>query len=233
MPAVHERDDEEIDGVTSDARPRARQDDDAPASPSTERTGATTSAIEDVAEAGAEPGADAAAAREDRARRGRRRVTLPLVPLLAILLALLIAAGGWLWLTRPDRSSVTTADYEEVLQAARSNIVDYTSFDYLTLDDDLEQIRRVAIGELRDSSVARLEDGREAIADSQLVVNSEVVAAGATAADADRATVVLVVKSSTKSLASPQTQVSFARIEVGLEKQDGRWLLSRLVGTDT
>lgn len=231
MPAVHERDDEEIHGLTSDARLRSRPDDD-PASPSTEQDEAPPSVIADVAEADARPAADDPQEDEDGPRR-RHRVSLPLVPVLAVLLALLLAAVGWLWFTRAERSPVTTADYEQVLQAARSDIVDYTSFDYLTLDDDIEQIRRVAVGDLRDASVARLEKDRQAIADSQLVVNSEVTAAGATAADADRATVVMVVKSSTQSTASPQTQVSFARIEVGLEKRDGRWLLNRLVGTDT
>jgi hypothetical protein len=118
---VHQRDDEEIHGLTSDARPRAREDDD-------------------TVSASPEPTA------EDDAPRERGRISLPVVPLLAGLLVVLLAAGGWLWATRPDPSSVTTADHVDVLQAARSGVVDLTSFDHLTLDDDIAQIRRVATG---------------------------------------------------------------------------------------
>ena len=48
----------------------------------------------------------------------------------------------FLWFTRPDTSAVRTADYVGALQAARSGVVDLTSFDYLTLDDDIAQIKR-------------------------------------------------------------------------------------------
>ena len=69
--------------------------------------------------------------------------------MLAVLLVLLLAGVGFLWFTRPGTSSVPTDDYVDALQAARSGVVDMTSFDYLTLDDDIEQIKRVATGDLR------------------------------------------------------------------------------------
>ncbi len=152
---------------------------------------------------------------------------------LQVLLVLLLAALAFLWSTRPEPSAVRTDDYVDALQAARSGIVDLTSFDHLTLDDDIEQIRRVTTGDLREESVAELEDNRDQLVESQAIVNTEVVGAGVTrAADGD-ATVVLVIQSTQESAANPQAQIVRYRIEVTLEKSDGRWLLSGIKGTET
>lgn len=227
---VHQRDDEEIHGVTSDARPRARED-DAPASTSDETDAATTGtpgAVDGLAAPVGEPGA--AGAGEVDAPRERSRLSLPLVPLLAVLLVLLLAAGGWLWATRSDPSAVTTADYVDVLQAARSGVVDLTSFDHLTLDDDIAQIRRVATGDLLDESVAQLEGQRDQFTQVQAVVNTEVIGAAVTRADEKDGTVLLVIQSTQQSTADPRPQIVKYRIQVELQKVDDRWLLSGIAG---
>ena len=189
--------------------------------PGGEPTGA---ASPDAANAGDDGGEDAV--------RRRGRLSRPLVPALAALLVLLVAAVTFLWLTRPDESAVATGDYAEALQAARSGVVDLTSFDYLTLDDDIEQVRRVATGDLREESVAQLDDRRQQITDAQAVVNTEVVGAGVTRADDASATVLLVIQSTQASLASAQPQIVRYRIEVSLEKEGDRWLLLGIKGTE-
>jgi hypothetical protein len=233
--------------VTSDARAIPREEDDAvPAAESPDETTSTddTSSVP-------EPEAttdDEVAAEEKTSRRRPRRTTsddgddggtaartkpsLPLVPVLAVLLVLLLAGVGFLWFTLPGTSSVTTEDYADSLLAARSGVVDMTSFDYLTLDDDIEQIRRVATGDLRDEAVEQLDSRRQEITDSEATVNTEVVGAGVTRADATDATVVLVIQSTQKSNASEQAQVVRYRIRVELKKEDGRWLLSGIAGTE-
>jgi Mce-associated membrane protein len=154
------------------------------------------------------------------------------VPALAALMVLFLAAAAFLWFTRTEDSAVGTGDYAEALQAARSGVVDLTSFDYLTLDDDIEQVRRVATGDLREESVAQLDDRRQQITDSQAVVNTEVVGAGVTRADDSSATVLLVIQSTQASLASARPQIVRYRIEVSLEKEGDRWLLSGIKGTE-
>ncbi len=227
---VHQRDDEEIHGLTSDARPRARED-DAPASTSEQPAAAPTGtavAVDGPPTPGEDPTTDRPG--EDDAPRERGRITLPLVPLLAVLLVLLLAAGGWLWATRPDPSSVTTADYVDVLQAARSGVVDLTSFDHLTLDDDIAQIRRVATGDLLDESVAQLEGQREQFTQVQAVVNTEVIGAAVTRADEEDGTVLLVIQSTQQSTADARPQIVKYRIQVELQKVDDRWKLSGIAG---
>ncbi|WP_104524766.1 hypothetical protein [Blastococcus atacamensis] len=167
---------------------------------------------------------------EDGEERRGPRVALPVLPLLGALLVLLLAAIAFLWFTRPAESDISTADYAEALRAARSGVVDVTSFDHLTIDDDIEQIRRVATGDLREEAVAQLEDRREEITSSEAVVNTEVVGAGVTAADEDSATAALLIQSTQQSNASEQAQVVKYRIQVELEKVDGQWRLSGITG---
>jgi Mce-associated membrane protein len=216
MRPVQERDDEETDGVTSDARTRTWEDEDAAASPSAGRDEATTGPATD--------GPD------DAAPGARGRISLPLVPVLAVLLVLLLGAGGWLWATRPEPSAVTTADYVDVLQAARSGVVDLTSFDHLTIDDDIAQIRRVATGDLLDESVAELEGQRARFTEVQAVVSTEVVGAAVTRADDTTGTALLVIQSTQRSTADERPQVVKYRIQVELQKVDDRWLLSGIAG---
>lgn len=162
--------------------------------------------------------------------RPRRRLALPLVPLLAVLLVLLLAALAYLWSTRPEESAIETDSYVEALQAARSGIVDLTSFDHLTIDDDIAQIERITTGDLREESVAQLEQRRQELTDTQAVVNTEVIGAGVLRADEDDATVLLVIQATQRSAASPQAQVVRYRIQAELQRTDGRWLLSGISG---
>jgi Mce-associated membrane protein len=232
--------------VTSEARARARDEEEAVTSsdPVDEPTGADDGTpgagpADDARRAADEPTGKggrrarraAARADDDGGNERRGRLSLPLVPTLTVLLVLLLGAGAFLWFTRPSESAVNTGDYAEALQAARSGVVDLTSFDYLTLDDDIEQIRRVATGDLREESVEQLDSRRQEITELQAVVNTEVVGAGVTSVDSDDATAVLVIQSTQESAANPQAQIVRYRIEVSLEKNDeGRWLLSGIKG---
>jgi Mce-associated membrane protein len=154
----------------------------------------------------------------------------PVVPVLTVLLVLLLAGVGFLWFTRPATSSIRTSDYVGALEAARSGVVDLTSFDYLTLDDDLRQIKQVTTGDLQKESIDQLNQRRKDITDSQAVVNTKVVGAGVTRATPDSATVVLVIESTTKTKSSTQAQVVRYRIEVQLKNVNSRWLLSGITG---
>ena len=191
------------------------------------RRAARRAASEDTEDTAA---GDTATADDERPARGRRGATLPLVPVLAALLVLLLAGTGFLWFTRPGTSAVATADYGDALQAARAGIVDVASFDYLTLDDDISQIQAVTTGDLATDSVDQLNSRRQDITDSQAVVNTEVVGAAVGAADDASATVFMVIQSTQTTGASQQAQVQRYRIEVDLTKDGDRWLLSGISG---
>ena len=171
-----------------------------------------------------------AAAADDVDRGRRSRVTGPLVTALAVLLVLLLAAGGWLFLTRPTSSSVRTADYVAVLQAARSEIVDLTSFDYLTFDEDVAKVKRITTGDLRTEAVDQLDKTRQDVTTAQAVVSTEVIGAAVTSADDSHGTVVLFIQSTQKNNTVSQAQVLQYHVEAKLTKVNGRWLLSGIQG---
>jgi Mce-associated membrane protein len=108
--------------------------------------------------------------------------------------------------------------------------VDVTSFDNLTLDDDIEQIRRVTSGDLREEAVAELEENRQQIVEAESIVNTEVIGAGVLRADGDSATVLMVIQATQQSTASQQAQVAPYRVQVELTKENDRWVLSGISG---
>jgi Mce-associated membrane protein len=114
-------------------------------------------------------------------------------------------------------------------------VVALPSPDHLSLDEDIEEIRRVATGDLRDEAIARLEENRQQLVDSEAIVNTKVVGAGITRAGESKsgeleARVLLVIESTQQSNASPQAQVLRYRIEAELTKPDDRWILTGITG---
>ena len=204
------------DGAATDGDRTAAGPDDAPAAGRRRRS-------ERAADVGAPADEDIAAGRS-------RGLSLPLVPVLAVLLALLLAGCAFLWLTRPEESAVRTGDYVGALQAARAGIVDVTSFDYVTLDDDIEQIRNVTTGDLAEETVQQLDASRQQITDAQAVVSTTVVGAGVGSADGDSATVFAVLQSTQQTSSAEQAQVQRYRVEIDLTREGDRWLLSGITG---
>lgn len=203
--------------MTSDARTRSRPEDDVagPAVPDADGPG--------------DPPQD-----ESRAASGGggRTPLSRLAGALAVLLVLLLAGLGYLWVSRPTPSSISVADYPGALEGARSAVIDLTSFDYLTLDDNLRQIEAVTTGDLRKESTDKLNQNRKTIVDSQAVFNTKVLenGAGVTKVTSNAATVVMVIETTQKTKASTQAQVTRFRIEVQMVKVNGRWLMSGISG---
>jgi Mce-associated membrane protein len=227
--------------VTTDARTQPRADDDAPAAAPTDGTAPGAVVAEGRAarrRAAATDGADredpvgahedGPAREEPRRRSGRGR--RPAVVVLGVLLLLLLGAVGFLWATRPSASSVGTADYVGVLTQGRQDVVDLTSFDYQTIDQDVAQVRAVSVGELQKDSVDLLQKGRQQFTDQQVVVNTEVVSAAVTQAGNGTGRLVLVIQSTQRTKASTTPKVSRYRIQADLTEAGSRWLLSGITG---
>jgi Mce-associated membrane protein len=237
--------------VTSDARTRPRAEEEAPDDGDAAAPGGVGTAEEglrarrrreraarDEAATSDEGTADEGTAdegtadddREPAAPRGQGTLWRPLVVVLAVLLLLLLGGVGYLWATRPAASSVSTGSYVGVLTQGRQDVVDLTSFDYQTLDQDIAQVRAVSVGDLQKSSVDLLQKGRQQFTDQQVVVNTEVVSAAVTQAGDGTGRLVLVIQSTQRTKASTTPKVSRYRIQADLQKVGDRWLLSGITG---
>ena len=201
---------------------------------------ATTPGATDDAPAPVRPGAarrrrPVDGRRRAAARRGRHQSCRWSRSLAVLLVLLLLAAGAFLWFTRARRVlAVRTGDYAEALQAARSGVVDLTSFDYLTLDDDIEQIRRVATGDLREESVAELDEQRQR--DHRPPGRREHRGRRRRRHPRRRRGRRRCCWSSSRRSESTARRAGPDRAiphQVELEKVDGRWLLSGIAGTET
>lgn len=149
---------------------------------------------------------------------------------LAVLLLLLLGAVGYLLFSRPAPSSVSTADYVPVLTQGRQDVVDLTSFDYQTLDQDITQVKNVSVGDLQKNSVDLLQKGRQQFTDQQVVVNTEVVSAAVTQAGDGTGRLMMVIQSTQQTKASTTPKVSRYRIQADLEQVGNRWLLTGITG---
>jgi len=239
--------------VTSEARTRPRADESAPAEEAvgvaapdagpgaddtTQGESRRARRRRERAEASASDGA--AAEREDDGPDdgdgGRRRTRrsgafwVPVVAVLAVLLVLLLGAVGYLWFTRPAPSSVSTADYVPVLTQGRQDVVDLTSFDYQTIDQDIAQVSKISTGSLQKDSVDLLQKGRQQIVDQQAVVNTEVVSAAVTQAGDSTGRLMLVLQTTRRTKASATPAVSRYRIQADLKKVGDHWLLTAITG---
>ena len=138
----------------------------------------------------------------------RRRCPAPSGPAAgAAVLAVLLAAALCRAVGHPAGGVPSTDDYVGALQAARAGIVDVASFDYVTLDDDIEQIN-VTTGDLQQESVDQLDQQRQQLTDAQAVVDTTVVGAAVGEADDDSATVFAVIQSTQKTKASRRRRCS-------------------------
>jgi hypothetical protein len=203
--------------VTSDASTRSRAEEDAPPG--------------DVGTPAADAGPDTADDGGGRPRRpGSGALWVPVVAVLAVLLLLLLGGVGYLWFTRPAPSSVGTADHVGVLTQGRQDVVDLTSFDYQTIDQDIAQVRKISVGNLQKDSVDLLQKGRQQFTDQQVVVNTEVVSAAVTQAGDGTGRLMLVIQSTQRTKASSTPKVSRYRIQADLQQVGGRWLLTGITG---
>lgn len=158
-----------------------------------------------------------------------RRITPTAV--VAVVLALLLVAAGWLYLNRPPgQSPIELTAFEDSLSAARTGVVAVTSFDYQTIDEDIAEVEEVATGALRDEVLATLTERREQLILDEQVSLTEVVEASLTEASPDRATALIVLRVRQTSVIEPDATFVGYRVEVSLELVDGRWLLSALTG---
>lgn len=158
---------------------------------------------------------------------GRPHASALLVGVLGAVLLLLAAAAvvGSLKIREND----TRADARAAaLAAARQEALNLTSIDTRDIDADLKAVLDLATGGFRTDFAERAEDLKKVLAANNVIAEGNVIDAALVRADDASATALVVVDSTVRNKAAPQGRANTYRMQLDLEKHDGRWLTSTL-----
>jgi Mce-associated membrane protein len=174
--------------------------------------------------------ADSGPGSGDDSRRPRRGIAATIVVL--VVLGALVAAVTTLLVRAQSRGERNDAR-EAALQAAREEAVNLTTLSYKTAERDVDRILSGATGELRRQFAAQRPAETRVLSQTRSVSRGTVLAAGLVrmATDLETAQVVVATDATVTTETtpgSPESVLKHYRMVMGLERVDGRWLVSNV-----
>jgi Mce-associated membrane protein len=151
----------------------------------------------------------------------------PLPYVLAVLLALVLAGGGWAAVQARDAHQRAQRD-QAVLAAARQTAVNFLSLDYRTYDRDMQNVVSGATGALKQQFASQSKQLSALVAQNKSVSQGQVIEAGILRADNGSAKVLVVADSQVQNTQIPKGQTRNYRLQLDLTRSGGRWLTSDL-----
>lgn len=173
----------------------------------------------------------AAGATESVAGPGGRRADesrfRALIGLGLVVVVLVAAVSGLWWIDHRD--SQAEAARSAALQAAPAEAVALLSYDYRSVDQDLQRARATLTGGYRDQFTAEASKVTAPAARAQhITTHATVIGSAVVRADPEEVVVLLFVNQSTRSSRSPAVQLSAHRIQLTMALVGDRWLVSNL-----
>lgn len=146
---------------------------------------------------------------------------------LASLCVLLAAVGIFLGLQLRTYSAEQDAR-TDALRAARQSAVNLTSIDSAKLDEAVTRVLEGATGDFRKEFEENSGNLKDLLTKNEVNAQGEVIEAGLVRSDKSNASALVVVDSTVKNTASPEGRVNTYRMQIEVERVDGRWLTSSL-----
>lgn len=167
--------------------------------------------------------ADGGTAAGGRVPGGRLLVVLAALTLLLSVTAVVLAVQ----LRGYDQDGDARVD---ALQAGRQFALNLTAVDTEDYEGDVEKVKAGATGEFLADFEARTADDavRDVLVENKSRSSGKIVDAGIVRSDATNATVLVAIDVTVSNTAVPDGRVSPFRMQIELEKRDGRWLTSVL-----
>jgi Mce-associated membrane protein len=145
----------------------------------------------------------------------------------ALLLAM-TAAGGWFVGSHDDSHEREEA---AVIKAARYNVRDLMSYDYRSIDKDMDRALSRTTGSFHDTMSKAMEANRDDFVSLKAVAKVKVIAAAAQSMTDSRAMVLLFVDQTVTNSRTPGPTTDRTRIVMTLSKVAGGWRISKLTLT--
>ncbi|MBA3744414.1 hypothetical protein [Sporichthya sp.] len=162
-----------------------------------------------------------------RERRGRLGPVARPVPLLALALAASLLWSVWLGLqVRSDHRD--SSERREALAAAESFATTLSSYDHTRLEQDFAAVMANSTGSFKSEYTVASEALRTLITKLHGTASGKVLNAGLVSYGNGEAQVILFVDQTVTNDSTKQPRLDRTRMRLGLEKQDGRWLISSL-----
>ncbi len=156
---------------------------------------------------------------------GRRRSRLLLT--LAATCALLAVAAVVLGVLLRGYAQEEEAR-QDALRAARQSALNLTSIDNERFDEAVQRVLEGATGDFRREFEDNSANLKKLLAENQVSAQGNVLEAGLVRSDKSNATALVVVDSTVRNTATPQGRVNTYRMQIEVERVDGRWLTSTL-----
>ncbi|MBS43401.1 MAG: hypothetical protein CMH83_09615 [Nocardioides sp.] len=152
-----------------------------------------------------------------------RRVTVTADHLLATVVVVLLAVGGWAWVSDDDDLDA------EVTSAASQAARDFFTLDHRTADEDVARMQASTTGDFSDTYAERSRELVTEVTGKKLVMTAEVAEDGvATEYLGDGEAQVLVAVDVATTIDSGATDEARYRTRVRLVEVDGAWLVAGL-----
>ena len=156
------------------------------------------------------------------------RSTIWLVGVLSVVLAGLLGGIAWLLATEEPVDEGLTAAQHEVAAAAGAEALAFLTVDHRTMDVVVERVLDGATGEFREEYESQSRRLTREATRTRATSAGEVVALGVSDLGDDAATVLVAANSTVTNTSTDEPQVRYYRLELGLVREDGRWLTSTL-----
>jgi Mce-associated membrane protein len=144
-------------------------------------------------------------------------------------LAILFAVIAAVLYVQADGLRSAAADREAVLEAGQIMALRVTTFDGATIDEWVADTQRLATGTYAEEVAALFEpEVRQGLAVNEVQSVGELTSSFVQDVDGDRATVFSVLRQTFTSNAQPQPISDELRMEIALQRVDGRWLASEV-----
>jgi Mce-associated membrane protein len=174
-------------------------------------------------ESGADTAGGAAAATPRLSGSTRTRVLFGL----ASLCVLLAAVGVFLGLQLRTYANAQDAR-TDALRAARQSAINLTSIESAKLDEAVSRVLDGATGEFRKEFQDNSGNLKDLLSKNEVSAEGRVIESGLVRSDKSNASALVVVDSTVKNVASPEGRVNTYRMQIEVERVDGRWLTSSL-----
>ncbi|MCI0687119.1 MAG: hypothetical protein L0Y54_07790 [Sporichthyaceae bacterium] len=149
-----------------------------------------------------------------------------MLPAALAVICVALAFVGIMFGVRVERAEADQARRAAALDTAKAAAVYLTTVDYRHLDQNSGRLLAMSVGQFKDSYAARLKQVETLISSSRSSSQGTVLEAGIVSVSPKAARVFVAANSRTTSATNLSGSIQHYRMQLDLQRADGRWLVS-------